>query len=85
MWTVVILFTVKLRLLLLLAVKTDSRLKLGSKVLYVVCVTDIHTMFMWSLLMVALIFQLLRIKLVTGDILPVLPVLIISCILLVSY
>lgn len=93
-------FIVKPRVFLLEAVETDRRLQLGSKVLHFVCITGIHTyicihihafiyIYMQSLcccyLWVTPIFQLLIIKLVTGDILAVLPVLIMSYILLVCY
>lgn len=76
----VIFFILKARLLLLEAVKTDRRLKLGSKVLYFVCAPGIHiyicAIFMLLLLMVTSIVQLV-INLATGDRLALLPVLII--------
>lgn len=85
----VIFFIVTPRFLLLEAVKTDRRLKLGSKVLYFVCTIGIHIyiygMFTLLLLMITTIFQLLIIKLTIADTLAVLPVLIISYIMLACY
>lgn len=86
----VIFFIVTPRFLLLEAVKTDRRLKLGSKLLYFVCTTGIHIyIYIWNVYIVATSgnnhLPVLIIKLAIADTLAVLPVLITSYIMLACY